>query len=194
MATLEIPTGIPGLGSGVTVDIFPDGSDTADVSAGACTEATNRVGMFTYSTAVTGLKYLSLKRSGNMLGYGWAYFPAGASLVQMEESRSAALMQGAGTPIKANTKKNQGLNNFRFFMWDASTHLAASGKLATLSVMRALDGDTSYGSGTLNGVTEIGSGEYSVNLGSGDMNGDVVMLRAIAPSCDITYERILTFP
>lgn len=192
-ATLEIPTGISGLGSGMTVDIFPDGSDTPDVSAGTTTESTNRKGVYTYSNAsLTGLKYLSLKNNGNLLGYGWAYL-ATTGTCQLEESRSAALMQWAGAPVKSNIKKNQALGNFGFMMTDSTNHQPVTGKLGSLSIMRSLDGGA-YASGTLGGFAEISNGAYSVNLGAGDMNANVVLIRATATACDDTIERIVTEP
>jgi hypothetical protein len=190
-ATVELPTGATGLGSGVTVDVFPDGSDTADVTGAACVESTNRKGVYTFTaTALTGLKYLSLKNDGHVFGYGWAYLSPNG-VVQMEESRSAALMQGDGAPVKSNTKKNQALNSFVFMMTDSTNHAPTTGK--TVTVTRSLDGGV-FGAGAISSVSEIGNGLYAVNLAASDMNANCVVVRATATGCDDTIERLITEP
>ncbi len=189
-ATLELATGITGLTS-VTVDIFPDGSDTVDVSAGACTEATNRKGIYTYSaTGLSGLKYVAIKTGGSLFSFGWAYL-ATAGVVSVEESRAAALMQGAGAPIKSTVKRNQVFNSFQFLMTDSSLHAPVTGK--SVSVTRSLDGGV-FGAGGLSVVTEVGNGIYAVNFSAADMNAGCVLLHATAAGCDDTFERIITEP
>lgn len=86
-------------------------------------------------------------------------------------------------------KKNTALAKFQFLMTDSTTHAPATGK--TVTVTRSID-NGAYVAGTLSGVTEIGSGMYSVDFASGDMNGNVIVLRATAASSDDTFERLIT--
>jgi hypothetical protein len=97
----------------------------------------------------------------------------------------------AAVATTSNVKKNQALSNFRFLMTDSTNHNPATGK--TVTVTRGIDGG-SQASGTLSAVTEIANGEYRVDFGSGDLNGNIIVLRATASGCDDTFERIVTQP
>jgi len=97
----------------------------------------------------------------------------------------------AAVAITSNCKKNQALSNFEFLMTDSITHAPATGKAVT--VTRSID-NGAFAAGTLSAVTEISNGIYSVNFGSGDLNGNVIVLRATAAGCDDTFERIVTQP
>lgn len=96
-----------------------------------------------------------------------------------------------GTTIKiANIKKNAALSAFMFMMTDSTNHNPVTGK--TVAVTRSIDG-ASFGAGTLSAVSEVGNGIYAVDFGSGDLNGNNIILRATATGCDDTFERIITF-
>lgn len=97
----------------------------------------------------------------------------------------------AAVAITSNVKKNQALSNFQFLMTDSTTHAPATGK--TVSVERSIDGGA-YGAGTLSAVTEVANGTYKVDFGAGDLNGNVIILRATATGCDDAFERIVTQP
>lgn len=97
----------------------------------------------------------------------------------------------AAVATTSNVKKNQALSNFQFLMTDSTNHAPATGKSVT--VTRGIDGG-SQASGTLSAVTEISNGLYRVDFGSGDLNGNVITLRATASGCDDTFERIVTQP
>lgn len=97
----------------------------------------------------------------------------------------------AAVATTSNVKKNQALNNFRFLVTDSTNHNPATGK--TVTVTRGIDGGA-QAAGTLSAVTEIANGEYRVDFGSGDLNGNVIVLRATASGCDDTFERIVTQP
>ncbi len=86
-------------------------------------------------------------------------------------------------------KKNAALSAFMFLMRDASTHLPMTG--LTVAVTRSIDGGA-FAAGTLGSVTAVGSGIYKVDLGAGDLNGTVIVLRATATGADDTLERFLT--
>jgi hypothetical protein len=91
----------------------------------------------------------------------------------------------------SNIKKNQALAKFQFLMTDSTNHLPATGK--TVTVTRSIDG-AAFGAGTLSAVTELSNGLYGVDFATGDLNGNVIMLRAAATGCDDTFERIITVP
>lgn len=97
----------------------------------------------------------------------------------------------AAVATTSNVKKNQALSNFQFLMTDSTNHAPATGKSVT--VTRGID-NGSQASGTLSAVTEISNGLYRVDFGAGDLNGNVITLRATASGCDDTFERIVTQP
>ncbi len=97
----------------------------------------------------------------------------------------------AAVAITSNIKKNQALSAFEFMMTDSTNHAPATGK--TVTVTRSIDGGA-FGAGSLSAVTEVSNGIYKVDFAAGDLNGNVVVLRATATACDDTFERIVTQP
>lgn len=95
------------------------------------------------------------------------------------------------TAPQSNVKKNQALTKFAFVMTDSTTHAPVTGK--TVSCTRSIDGGA-FGAGTLANVTEVGNGIYTVDFGAGDLNGNVIVLRATASLCDDTLVTIITQP
>lgn len=93
------------------------------------------------------------------------------------------------TSAASTAKKNTALANFAFVMTDSTTHELATG--LTVSCTRSIDGGA-FGAGTLANITEVGFGVYNVDFGAGDLNGDVVVLRATATDCDDTIVTIVT--
>lgn len=91
--------------------------------------------------------------------------------------------------ITSNIKQNQALNGFTFLMTDSTNHNPATG--LTVTVTRSIDGGA-FAAGTLSAVTEVANGVYSVNFGSGDLNGKTIILQATAAASDTTFERIVT--
>lgn len=96
-----------------------------------------------------------------------------------------------GVGITSNVKKNQALSSFVFLMTDSTTHAPATG--LTVAVTRSIDGGV-FAAGTLSSVTEISAGNYKVDFGAADMNGNVIVLKATASGADTTEERIVTQP
>ena len=86
-------------------------------------------------------------------------------------------------------KKNTALAKFEFLMTDSTNHAPATGKAVT--VTRSIDGGA-FAAGSLSAVTELSNGMYHVDFAAGDMNGNVIVLRAIASACDDTFERLIT--
>lgn len=116
--------------------------------------------------------------------------------VAPDNASITAILEDTGTTIPATlaalpvaAKKNTALANFGFVMTDSTNHELATGQ--TVTCTRSVDGGA-FGAGTLANVTEIGNGLYNVDFGAGDLNGDVVVLRATATGCDDTIVTIVT--
>jgi hypothetical protein len=88
-------------------------------------------------------------------------------------------------------KKNTALANFEFLMTDSTTHAPVTGK--TVTCTRSIDG-AAFAAGTLANVAEVANGVYRVDFGAGDLNGNVVTLRATATGSDDTFVTITTNP
>ncbi len=87
-------------------------------------------------------------------------------------------------------RKNVAFTGFMFMMTDSTTHNPVTGKSVT--VTRSIDGG-SFAGGTLSAVSEVGNGIYSVDFGTGDLNGANIVLLATATGADATYRQIVTF-
>jgi hypothetical protein len=96
---------------------------------------------------------------------------------------------GASVLSAGNAKKNTALSKFAFMMTDSTNHNPATGK--TVTCTRSIDG-AAFAAGTLANVTEVANGIYTVDFLAADLNGNVVVLRATATSCDDTFERVVT--
>ncbi len=99
-------------------------------------------------------------------------------------------LSSGAVPVKGNVKKNTALAAFPFMMTDSTNHAPATSK--TVTVTRSIDGGA-FAGGTLSAVTEVANGIYTVDFGSGDLNGNNIILRATASACDDTFERVITF-
>ena len=97
----------------------------------------------------------------------------------------------AAVAITSNVKKNQALASFEFLMTDSTNHAPATG--LTVTCTRSIDG-AAFGAGTLANVAEVANGIYKVDFGAGDLNGNVIVLKATATGADATFERIITQP
>jgi hypothetical protein len=97
----------------------------------------------------------------------------------------------AAVAVTSNIKKNQALSAFEFLMTDSTTHAPATG--LTVAVTRSIDG-AAFAAGTLSAVTAVANGVYKVDFGAGDLNGNVITLKATATGADTTFERVVTQP
>lgn len=113
------------------------------------------------------------------------------SPVTFEFSLKTFDLQTATQAVTSNIKKASPLAKFQFLMTDNTNHAPATGKSVTC--LRSIDGGA-YGAGTLANVAEVGNGTYTVDFGTGDLNGNVIMLQATATNCDTRFERIITQP
>jgi hypothetical protein len=93
--------------------------------------------------------------------------------------------------LRPGIRKNVALTNFEFLMTDSTNHNPVTGK--TVTCTRSIDGGA-FGAGTLANVTEIGVGIYEVDFGAGDLNGNVITLRATATGSDDTFVTLKTSP
>ena len=96
-----------------------------------------------------------------------------------------------GVFINAAVKKNSALSNFPFLMTDSTNHAPATGR--TVTVTRSIDGGV-FGAGSLSGGAEVGNGIYTINIAAADMNGNTIMLRMTAATCDDTFISMATYP
>jgi hypothetical protein len=93
--------------------------------------------------------------------------------------------------VTSNTKRNQSIPNYPFLMTDSARHAPITGK--TVTVTRSIDGGP-FLAGNLTTVQEVGAGIYKTSFTAADTNGSIILLRATAPGCDDTIERIITQP
>jgi len=93
-------------------------------------------------------------------------------------------------PENANEiAKNVAYNNFDFPMYLSSdNHTAATGK--TVTGQRSIDGGAFASvTGT---ISEIGAGQYKINLTAADTNGNTITYKFSAAGCDDTKVTIVT--
>lgn len=93
-----------------------------------------------------------------------------------------------GSISTVRPKKNTGLDNFMFPMFDATTKNPKAG--LTVTAERAIDGNTF--SPCSSGVVELSNGVYRVSLSADDLNGDKIMLRFSATGADDQLIEIIT--
>ena len=85
-------------------------------------------------------------------------------------------------------KKNTGLSNFMFPMFDATAKTPKTG--LTVTAERAIDGNPF--SPCSNSAVELSNGVYRVSLSASDLNGDKIMLRFSAAGADDQLVEIIT--
>lgn len=112
--------------------------------------------------------------------------------VSVRSNNSAGLVTVASAvSLTSNIKQNQALASFSFLMTDSTNHAPAAG--LTVTVTRSIDGGA-FAAGTLSAVTEVSDGLYKVSFAAADLNGKVVVLKAVATGADMTVERLVTQP
>lgn len=163
-----------------TVSPATAGSVRADAVTGAVGSVTGSVGSVTGSVgSVTGaVGSVSGNVGGNVVG-------SVASVTGAVGSVTAAVS------ITSNVKKNSATTHFPFLMTDSTTHAPKIG--LTVTCTRSIDGGA-FAAGTLANVTEVSNGDYTVDFGAGDLNGNCIVLRATAVGADDTFITILTDP
>jgi hypothetical protein len=118
---------------------------------------------------------------------------SGYSLTQTFPANFSSLsIDGSGNiKIQTGFKKNTALAKFQFMMTDSVNHNPVTGKVVTCT--RMIDG-SAFLAGTLANVAEATNGYYLVDFGAGDLNGNVITLRATAAGCDDTGITLVTAP
>lgn len=117
---------------------------------------------------------------------------AGVDWANVGSPTTTNALTGTTVKIQSNFKKNQALAAFQFVMTDSTNHAPATGK--TVTATRSIDGASTFSAGTLGSVTEKELGNYQVDLGAGDLNGNTIMLRFTATGCDDKLVEIVTDP
>lgn len=88
-ATVELHTPFDAMVS-PTVTLFEDLSDTALIAGTALTEATNRPGVYTFSTTLAGRHLIAIYESLTFVGWQWADIPPSGTVVASEERNGVA--------------------------------------------------------------------------------------------------------
>lgn len=127
----DLPTG-----QSLTVDVFPENSDTAAAAGVVLSEATNRKTLYSYSNAaLTGLHRLAVKLGSSVIGTAWAVlatsgtvwastFKPGVS-VTTDQLSAAALAQLTEVGVRLFSRQpNPGLIEvIQFDEWTANNQL-----------------------------------------------------------------------
>lgn len=131
--------------------------------------------------------------TGGEAGIDWANVGTPSSTVSLSGTTLGHL--------PGNFKKNTAFSGFEFMMTEnvvvtvsATSTVVASPKTglgSSVTVTRSIDGGA-FGAGTLSAVTEVGNGLYSVDFGSGDLNGNNIVFNATATGCNQYACRIVT--
>lgn len=93
-----------------------------------------------------------------------------------------------GSILNVRPKKNTGLDNFMFPMFDSTTKNPKTG--LTVTAERAIDGNPF--ALCSNSAIELSNGVYRVSLSASDLNGNKIMLRFSAPGADDQLVEIIT--
>lgn len=96
----------------------------------------------------------------------------------------------AAIAITSNVKKNQALNSFPFIMYNSTTNAPMSG--LTVTATRSIDGAAF--AACANSASEIGNGNYVINLANTDLNGNCIMLQFTATGANTTFLGVVTQP
>lgn len=126
-----------------------------------------------------------LKVSGNT---AFAAIFAGYNGLDISGNIVGNLTGSAGSLLTVRPKKNTGLDNFMFPMFDSTTKNPKTG--LTVTAERAIDGNPFAPCSA--SAAELSNGVYSVSLSASDLNGDKIMLRFSAPGADDQLVEIIT--
>lgn len=194
VAALEIygATGGAGLNGGKAINIQGGGAGTGGATGGAGLYVSGGGGTSTRGYAmhldspITG--QTALRISGNM-----------QSAVSVEQNITvtkdgdigsivANILGSVSSISTVRPKKNTGLDNFMFPMFDATTKNPKTG--LTVTAERAIDGNPF--SPCSSGAVELSNGVYRVSLSADDLNGNKIMLRFSASGADDQLIEIIT--
>jgi hypothetical protein len=193
-----VTTGGTGVGQARVITDYVSSTDTATVSPNWTTTPSGTIEYKVFASppapTITGaLPQVDVREFGGTAGT----FAAGRPEVNTSHISGSAVSTSTaqvGVNVVTSTgnsgiKKNAALNNFKFQMFDSTTHAPVTGK--TVTVTRSID-NGSFAAGTLSAVTEISGGWYRCNFAAADMNGDVIAFRATATACDDTNLSFVT--
>lgn len=125
----------------------------------------------------TGAGQLTLSSGTVSLSTAQSFTMTGGSVLLSSGTGVGQVVLSTGTiAITSNVKKNQALANFEFLMTDSTSHAPRTG-LANIALTRSIDGGA-FSTGTLSTAVEVANGIYRTDLAAGDLNGNVITLRA----------------
>lgn len=188
-----------GVNGGYAVDIVGGAGGTGTTSGGDAIYAAGGAGT---SARGYGLNLAAPNSGQSGLLVSGNYTSAAANFVGDSYTDGIRVTGGYGWAggIRANIKgdiygslnlrfkKNTGINNFMFPMFDSTTKQPKSG--LTVSASRAIDGN-SYAPCS-NSVAELSDGTYRINFSADDLNGDKIMFRFYATGADDQMVEIIT--
>lgn len=117
-------------------------------------------------------------------GYGWI----GGIEANIKGNFVGDVTGSVGSISTVRPKKNTGLDNFMFPMFDSTTKNPKTG--LTVTAERAIDGNP-FAPCSASAV-ELSNGVYRVSLSASDLNGNKIMLRFSAPGADDQLVEIIT--
>lgn len=117
-------------------------------------------------------------------GYGWI----GGIQANILGDFVGNVTGSVGSISSVRPKKNTGLDNFMFPMFDSTTKNPKTG--LTVTAERSIDGNP-FAPCSASAV-ELSNGVYRVSLSAGDLNGNKIMLRFSAPGADDQLVEIIT--
>jgi len=117
-------------------------------------------------------------------GYGWI----GGIQANILGNFVGNVTGSVGSISSVRPKKNTGLDNFMFPMFDSTTKNPKTG--LTVTAERSIDGNP-FAPCSASAV-ELSNGVYRVSLSAGDLNGNKIMLRFSAPGADDQLVEIIT--
>jgi hypothetical protein len=189
----DTTTGAPKTGDGANITPYVSKDYGAITALGTATatemDATNAKGWYSFVLAQAETNADALLFSGKSVTANVSV--VGALIYTTPPNFSTLSISSTGiASVTSNVKKNQALAGFTFIMTDSTNHNPATGK--TVTAQRSLDG-AALGAAS-NSVVEISNGLYKIDLASGDVNGNVVLLRFTATGCDDRDILIITQP
>jgi len=206
-ATIVI-TGGTGIGQSRTITDYVASTDTATVD----TWTTTPSGTITYTVFGTPPNSVSYPIPANVVEIsgdstaadnleaaadGTGYNLGGGDVVAASVTgavgsvASGGITYGSFASGAVAFKKATALAKFPFVLRDSTTHAPASGRSVTAT--RSIDG-APFAAGTLSAVTDVGSGVYTVDFATGDLNGATIVLKCTATASDTTFVSIVTNP
>ncbi len=181
-------TGGPGISGGKAINVIGGSAGTGGASGGDAIYSKGGTGV---STRGFGL-FLDAPTGGSGLkvfgDHSYAAIFAGDNGNDISGNIVGNINGSVGSISTVRPKKNMGLDNFMFPMFDSTTKNPKTG--LTVTAERAIDGNPF--APCANYAAELSNGVYRVSLSADDLNGDKIMFRFSAPGADDQLVEIIT--